>query len=854
MRQRHQTPLCVQRRVSQLYKSQQASCLRCRYAFGVQNIESTWFAFVRELNPSMEDSGSSSVEPHAQAAVAGGDAQDSEALRRTQAGLKRPSESDSGLPIGQHTLGPPRVALATPRMTAPFRRRRRKRSCLPFKIYPAALRRVLDHPARFYREEFAWILEDPRMSIGSDPNHFGIAATTPFGGGPDEREDLRREWRAFVESSVKGWNWYSRVEAAFVAFVFVAIQTADANDLGTYSISYLALGASSAALATCQLLVYYFDDTVSQSLHYAYHFEDRRKKILRVWWRPSLDNLLLFAYWNHFWCTVLTTIAFCYSFIQTTNGSILVTENVVLRSRMGKVYVNPEQLESKDYDLIVVGAGNVSISLQMQHVLRRIQAGGVVAARLAENPSFKVLVIEAGLSDKAEGSEVLRIPLLAGRTVGTPFDWNYATTPQPGLDGRAIPFPRGFVVGGCSNTNSLVYIRGPAEDFDRIAKVSGDSGWSWANMGLYRQKNERHVRPWNNRDDTGDFDPTAHGYGPLQTSLLAGPNELDRRVIETTKQFPELFPFKQDLNSGDCLGVSWLHKTIGDGARSSSSTAFLNPALQARDNIDLLIHTQVTRLLPNEPGSLDIRTVELAQSKDGPTCTLTAKKEVILCAGTIGTPQILQLSGIGPKDVLDRAGVAHLVDLPDVGQHLQDQLILFYQWRVNIPTLSSFLRDPANVGAAMAEYASSKTGFAAGAPFYNTIAFLRAPADELVGVNDPAAGPNSAHFVLSFINTFLPNPGQSSPAESEWISFAVVLESMFSSKIITDILTRISCAADYFAEGLRVVDAPVVFPHSRVHTTAGHWRPVQKNGVADGYDGNLTLRVVMFLGWHGYGS
>nr|GAT47689.1 aryl-alcohol oxidase-like protein [Mycena chlorophos] len=433
---------------------------------------------------------------------------------------------------------------------------------------------------------------------------------------------------------------------------------------------------------------------------------------------------------------------------------------------MGKVYVNPEQLESKDYDFIVVGAGN---------------AGGVVAARLAENPSFKVLVIEAGLSDKAEDSEALRIPLLAGRTVGTPFDWNYTTTPQPGLDGRAIPFPRGFVVGGCSNTNNLVYIRGPAEDFDRIANVSGDSGWSWANMGLYRQKNERHVRPWNNRDDTADFDPAAHGYGPLQTSLPAGPNELDRRVIETTKQLPELFPFKRDLNSGDCLGVGWLHKTIGDGARSSSSTAFLNPALQERDNIDLLIHAQVTRLLPNKPGSLDIRTVELAQTKDGPTCTLSARKEVILCAGAIGTPQILQLSGIGPKDVLRRARIPQIVDLPDVGQHLQDQLILFYQWRVNEPTLSSFLRDPANVGAAMAEYASSKTGFAAGAPFYNTIAFLRAPADELLGVNDPAAGPNSAHFVLSFINTFLPNPGQPAPTEGEWISIAVVLESPMSS-------------------------------------------------------------------------
>ncbi|KAF7294288.1 Aryl-alcohol oxidase-like protein [Mycena chlorophos] len=441
---------------------------------------------------------------------------------------------------------------------------------------------------------------------------------------------------------------------------------------------------------------------------------------------------------------------------------------------MGKTYVSPdsdsEELEDKHYDFIVVGAGT---------------AGGVVAARLSENPTFKVLVVEAGLSDDAEGSDVLRIPLFAGRASRTHFDWNYTTTPQPGLGGRAFAYPRGFVVGGCSNTNNLVYIRGPADDFDRIARVSGDAGWAWDNMKEYIQKNEQHVPSWKNGDEL-DFDSDAHGYGPLQTSLPAEPTELDRRVIETSKQLPHLFPFQRDLNSGDCLGVGWIHTTIGDGVRSSSSTAFLNPALATHDNLDLLIHTHVTRLLPTCPGSVfDFRKVVLAQAEDGPTFTLTAKKEVILCAGVIGTPQILQLSGIGPTDVLKQAGVPQLVRSPDVGQHLQDQPVVFYQWRVNEPTFSSLLRNPANWSPIMAEYADRLTGFAASPPFFNTMAFLRVPDEELVGMldgcEDPAAGPKSAHFVFSWINTFIPNAGQPVPDDGDWISVAVVLESPMSA-------------------------------------------------------------------------
>ncbi|KAJ7058077.1 aryl-alcohol oxidase-like protein [Mycena amicta] len=433
---------------------------------------------------------------------------------------------------------------------------------------------------------------------------------------------------------------------------------------------------------------------------------------------------------------------------------------------MGKIHLNPNDLLSFDYDFIVVGAGN---------------AGGVLAARLAENPEFKVLVIEAGVSDTEPDSDSLRMPFLAGMASGTKFDWGYNTTPQPGLNGRAIQFPRGHVVGGSSNTNSLVYIRGPAEDFDRLARLSGDQGWSWTNLQKYIKMNERHVRPWNQRNDEDDYDPAAHGDGPLQTSLVAEPSDFDRRVIKAAEQLDGQFRYNLDLNSGDCLGVGWIHTTVGDGTRSSASTAFLNPALDSYENIDLLLHTHVTRLLPTGGDGVEFRTVEVALDASGPRFTLTASKEVILCAGAIGTPQILQLSGIGSKDVLDRAGVAQLVDLPDVGKNLQDQPMIFYQWRVNGPTLSTFFKDPANVGASMAEYAASKTGFAAGAAFFNTIAFLRVPDHSPVmktESEDPAAGPNSSHYLYAFVNAYSPNPGQpAGPTEGDWISIAAVVQS-----------------------------------------------------------------------------
>ncbi|KAJ7139305.1 aryl-alcohol-oxidase from pleurotus Eryingii [Mycena epipterygia] len=434
------------------------------------------------------------------------------------------------------------------------------------------------------------------------------------------------------------------------------------------------------------------------------------------------------------------------------------------RASFGRIFTAPEQVTSETYDFIVVGAGT---------------AGCVVASRLSEDPNVKVLVIEAGVSlvdfvvlvsrfltpyrDNGTDSAIISTPLLAGQGAG--------------LNGRPIPFPRGFVMGGSSSINGMIYIRGPSEDFDRLANVSGDPGWAWDNLQEFIFMNEQHVPPWNNRSNVGEYNPRVHGHGPLLSSLTATPFELDRRVIQTTKDRNEEYPFNLDLNSGDGLGFGWIQTSVGKSARSSSSSAYLHPALNSRTNLDLLLHTQVTRLISTTPVGSAFHNVQVSQNADAPKYEFTATKEVILSAGSIGTPQILMLSGIGPKHELEAQGIASVVDLPDVGRNLQDQLILGLQWEATTETLSAFLNDPAAIAAALAQYAENKTGIAAGNTEVNTIGFLRLPDDSpLLAHGDPAAGPNSAHFQFAFLNTFLPNADQVAPSTGNWVSVAIVLQ------------------------------------------------------------------------------
>ncbi|KAG6887727.1 hypothetical protein C0992_010947 [Termitomyces sp. T32_za158] len=318
------------------------------------------------------------------------------------------------------------------------------------------------------------------------------------------------------------------------------------------------------------------------------------------------------------------------------------------------------------FDFVIIGGGT---------------AGNVIANRLTENDKVNVLVLEAGPSN--DGVIASQIPFFAPQlTQPSPYDWNYTTTPQPGLGGRPIPYPRGHILGGSSSTNWLVYTRGSSEDFDRYAKVTRDQGWSWNSILPYFKKSEKWSVPADHHNITGQFNPGVHGFkGEVAVSLAGFPSPIDQRVINATSQAGNDFKFNLDFNSGKPLGLGWAQTTIKDGVRSSSATAYLAPQFLQRKNLYVAVNAQVSRVLQTSHGrNPAFRSVEFRQSSGGPLKTVTAMKEVILSAGTIGTPHILMNSGIGDAKTLKVVGVQPLVDLPDVGQNLADHPVIGNTW------------------------------------------------------------------------------------------------------------------------------------------------------------------------------
>ncbi|KAL0952484.1 hypothetical protein HGRIS_006748 [Hohenbuehelia grisea] len=445
-------------------------------------------------------------------------------------------------------------------------------------------------------------------------------------------------------------------------------------------------------------------------------------------------------------------------------------------STLGAIFQDPSELKGTQYDYIVVGAGT---------------AGNVVAARLAEDSKKKVLVIEAGRSNTGFDSDLITIPFFGPiASPATTFDWNYTTTPQAALNNQLIAYPRGYVLGGSSSINYMVYTRCASDDYDRFASVAGDDGWSWNKILPYAFKNEKHVPPNDGHDETGEYDPTLHGTkGPLLTSLPGFLTDIDNRVLATTKELPE-FPFNLDYNSGNPLGVSWMHSTIGGALRSSSATAYLTPALSAHSNLDLLYNTQVTKLIKTgDSGGLPVFLgVEFSRNATSPRHNLTAKAEVILSAGAIGTPQILMLSGIGDAAELHSVGITPLVDLPEVGKNLQDHPLVPIQWTVNSTnTMDPLLRnDPAAMSAARQQYDANQSGRLAANGVSNHMSFFRLPANSslLSKYGDPTAGPKSPHFELAFGNGFF-TTSQPIPSSGSYISIINVVVAPQSRGSIT---------------------------------------------------------------------
>lgn len=306
-----------------------------------------------------------------------------------------------------------------------------------------------------------------------------------------------------------------------------------------------------------------------------------------------------------------------------------------------------------EFDYIIVGAGS---------------AGCVLANRLSEDTTKQVLILEAGGSDI---NPWIHIPVGYFKTMHNPkTDWCYMTEPDEGIAGRRLQWPRGKVLGGSSSLNGLLYVRGQPQDYDRWAKL-GNPGWSFKEVLPYFKKSEDQER---GEDDY-------HGVGgPLKVSDLRLRRPIADYFIKAAMQTG--IPFNEDYNAEKQAGVAYFQQTAYKGFRWSTAKGFLKPA-RKRPNLTVITKAQAMRLLFDGK-----RAVGLTYKKGNQFLQANVNGELILSAGAIGSPQIMQLSGIGPQDLLDNVGVALVHELPGVGQNLQDHLQIRLVYKTSQRTLN----------------------------------------------------------------------------------------------------------------------------------------------------------------------
>ncbi len=331
----------------------------------------------------------------------------------------------------------------------------------------------------------------------------------------------------------------------------------------------------------------------------------------------------------------------------------------------------------QDFDYIIVGAGS---------------AGCVLADKLSASGRHKVLLLEAGPSDRRFW---IRVPIGYGISFhDATVNWKYQSEPDPGINGRRMYFPRGRVVGGSSSINALIYHRGQANDYDDWA-TAGNPGWDYKSVAKIYDSFEQ-VRKVG---DEGGIPPTCSRLSVTDATTSYHP--MKDQFADMCKQI-QLPVSRNPVMEGHSAGPYFI--TTRQGTRCSSAVAFLHPAAN-RPNLTLITNIMVQRI-----GFQDRRATNVDCLLNGRKVTFNAGREVLLAAGAINSPQLLQLSGVGPKDVIRDTGLEVVLDQPNVGSHLQDHLGVDYVYKANRPTLNDVLGRWSGRIRAGIEYLTRRTG------------------------------------------------------------------------------------------------------------------------------------------------
>ncbi|WP_417284773.1 GMC family oxidoreductase [Comamonas sp.] len=353
------------------------------------------------------------------------------------------------------------------------------------------------------------------------------------------------------------------------------------------------------------------------------------------------------------------------------------------------------------FDYIVIGGGT---------------AGALLCNRLTRESRCRVLLIEAGRKDDYHW---IHIPVGYLYCIGNPrTDWLYQTEPDPGLNGRSLRYPRGKTLGGCSSINGMIYMRGQARDYEQWAELTGDEGWRWDQVLPAFKQHESH---WRLDPEQLKNEPVSEEFRQLHGNPSTGSSgewrvEKQRLRWDILDAFSEAaqqagIPATDDFNRGSNEGVGYFEVNQKAGWRWNTAKAFLRPTCYGRPNFEMWTTAQVSRLLLEDLPDGSQRCTGAQVWTGNEMVTVHAEREVLLCAGAVNSPQILQLSGIGPGALLQQQGITVRRDLPGVGANLQDHLQIRSVYKIQgaktLNTMASSMMGKAGIGL---EYLLHRSG------------------------------------------------------------------------------------------------------------------------------------------------